>query len=203
MLVEFPKTGFHLKGDFCSNLAHHTRNVPVFSDNPSRHIVDHFTTLLDSALAGNNSSIGGWFEATVLDALLVYRSPTGASIDVSRIMTQVDIQPPLHAEVDILVKPSRITGFAYFLYLKTSFRERWKQVDRDSIIASFVRRTPIAGTENYVTVALFFREHRGDSLEVVRKQAAQVLNKSRSIQEILSVSDVDAMKNLFCKIAEQ
>ena len=205
MLSEYTKTTFMKKDkEFHANMEHHTRHVARYGSDPSRHVVEHMEALLDSDLNQGNKTLGKWFVACVLDALLLYKDPvTGKGIALDRISNEVDVQTGKDARVHILIKPTRRKGKAYFLFLTRSMRERWKGHDRAAIIASFVERTPLAGTEDYVAALIFHRERVSDDLEKVRKQAAKRIKQVHSIHEICSVLDQKAMSDLFHRISEQ
>ena len=202
------KTKVLKDSDSAEDLQFHTRKVINFPYDPARHIVEHFEVLKSSKLKDNT---GKWFEYCFVDALVTFKDPdTGNRIDSTRIVTNFDANPPFHLDTDILVCPSEGETRgpigkrpAYFLYLKTSFRERWKQFDRAAVLTRLIKRSEFARTEVFCPIGFLYQERPAQtvekSIEYVKKTAASCLG----VDDIITARDPIEMLSLFQRIASQ
>lgn len=166
------------------DLKHYTRNVPDLDGfHPGRRIRKHFEAVTGSWLGTvNNTHLGRLFEICVYDSLCFYGVPEDA------IRLHVDASPGKHAEIDILVAPPGERAAA--LLLKTSFRERWKQLDRDAMIIGMNRRD----TSIY---ALTYREGVRDFVSTVQKRASNIEEMCMAKLKIASILDEEATRAVF------
>ena len=199
MLNAFIPTGILKDVDRQIDIKHHTRKVPISIHDPSKHVDDHMQELITSKLKGNR---GHWFEYCVMDALMVFEDPsTGDTIDISRVRSHLDVVPPYNAEVDILINPTKPTDRAFFLYLKTSLRERWKQFDRDAILASFNPCKSFTPTTDIKYIGIFYREYARFTLEQNLKKAGKEKPRCHVLDDIITATDSSAMLSLFSRIS--
>ena len=144
-----------------------------------------------------------WFECAVVDALLSFEDPTtGKTLDHKRIDTKVDLFPPHCAEVDIVIKPSGLekNEISYFLFLKTSLRERWKQWERDASAAKLVPSKINPLVSNYKAIGLFYEEKRGNSDDQDQKIATNIFKKCMWLSSLYTIKVRSAMLALFKEI---
>jgi hypothetical protein len=172
------------------DLAHHSRAVhdpPGFD--PGYLITSNYDAILDSALFRgntNNGNNGTLFEICFWNALIKY------GIDPAKIERHVDPTHGKNADIDFLVH-APLGDVA--LLLKTSLRERWKQLDRD---ANAIRFTDSGG--RLEVWAVFYREHRDDTPVKMIRLAE---NKERMFftggVRVRTVLDGNAMRALFTR----
>lgn len=74
--------------------------------------------------------------------------------------------------------------------VKVSLRERWKQIDRDSLVMQGMR-----GRRGMRVLSLFFAEHDTDSFRQARKKAANVTDQSYADIITVSVKDYEYMSD--------
>jgi hypothetical protein len=140
MIEHFYGKNFSLLG----TIQHHTRHVDTRNMSPSERVVAHFVTLMtERTLHKDNSSIGAFFSYCVYDAFIA------GGVHPSWIMRNYRTRHELKDDIDFLVYPherchhprchdglcSQVENTIFCFYLKTSLRERGKQIDRDSAIA--------------------------------------------------------------------
>jgi hypothetical protein len=202
MITETPtlKLGFSGYAD----LSYFTAKVPDYPTQPSRHITEHVETIYASSMRRGNSHNGDIFEVCFLDAMSKF-SFQGARIDISKIEAHTDVQPPKNAEADFWVNPQApktIGASPIMLMLKTSLRERYKQEDRDAMIA---KQTKVpAPTTIGVVLAEDNRLIGGmtaKGLEKEKNRLHRTVQRCAGIDELLSAYDKDAMLRLFRAIA--
>lgn len=108
--------------------------------------------------------------------------------DISCITVQTDMYPGYNAEADIVVN-GRLAILA-----KTSYRERWKQVDRDVLVMT--HHSPSRKARDFHVWTVFFGENDKVTLEQVRKKAKKVEDLCVSDITAASIIDIDKMKEL-------
>lgn len=159
-----------------------------------RQPLEHFKRCLSKGRAhgsGRSGAIRGkYLEMAVYDFVAKVVSANGG--DVSCITVQVDMLPGYHAEADILVNNKLA------ILVKTSFRERWKQVDRDAMIMT--HHSPARKARDFHVWSVFFAEKDTDGLEQVQKKAIGVERCCFSDITVASVIDTDKMKELEAEI---
>jgi hypothetical protein len=172
------------------DLAHHSRAIqdpPGFD--PAYLITSNFDRIVQSALFRgntNNRNNGELFEVCFWNALVTY------GIDPVRIEHGVDPTHGKHADIDLLVH-APLGDVA--LLLKTSLRERWKQLDRD---ANAIRFTAAGG--RIEVWAVFHREHRDDTAEKMIRHAEHVERQFfTGGVRVRTVLDTNAMRTLFTR----
>jgi hypothetical protein len=112
---------------------HHTRHTSLAGLTPAERAAAHYTTLLQSpTLKLSNTRNGYCFCVCVYDALVA------AGVDPQRITFNSRASKERNDDIDLRIAPSNPTKAMTCIYLKTSLRERWKQVDRDARIAKDV-----------------------------------------------------------------
>lgn len=172
------------------DLAHHTRQISdPLSFSPSQMITANYDAVIHGPLFRgkvNNTYYGNLYEICWWDALVSYGVPAGT------IEPHVDAASGKHAEIDLLVH-APMDDVA--ILLKTSLRERWKQLDRDaSLISIFAvtRRTDIW--------VVFYREQAADSAEKMVGHARRVerMFGTRDVK-VRTVMDGNAMRSLFLR----
>lgn len=128
-----------------------------------------------------------------------------AGVTADRIRKDVDIWPPKKAIANVLVIPKNTNIPAVFL-LKASWRERWKQFDRDAMLISQNIATYLdnpAARQAHI-IALHYREYdRADwnaSRDIAEVQKKALLF-SPDITDAFNVAQVEELKQLFDEIA--
>jgi len=154
-------------------LAHMTRNF-INPTQPGARIAGNY----DAALAEihwlgakvNNTHLGRIFEICWWDALIA------CGVHPMSVRLHVDVSGGHHAEADLL-------GHAHSkdvaLLVKTSFRERWKQPDRDALIIERIywERGPQQGRYQIPVYVMTLREQPD-------RTAMQAINHARQIQQM-------------------
>jgi hypothetical protein len=126
----------------------YTKHVQSSSLAVAERIAAHFCALLrQKGLQQNNSRNGRHFCLCVYDALVA------AGIPPQRIELNVRADPRRNDDIDLRVTLSATHQRYVLFYLKTSLRERWKQVDRDAYYAKH------AWARGATTVCLIFAEY--------------------------------------------
>ncbi len=150
----------------------------------------HFEAALKGSKAhgsGRNGAIRGkYLEIAVYDFAAKVAIANGA--DESCIRVQVDMLPGHNAEADILVN-DRLA-----ILVKTSFRERWKQVDRDAMLMSHLN--PSRKRRDFRVWSVFYAEHDNLPLEQVQKKAVAVERHCFAEVSVGSILDVTKMAEL-------
>lgn len=154
----------------------------------------HFEAALKGSKAhgsGRNGAIRGkYLEIAVYDFAAKVAIANGA--DESCIRVQVDMYPGYNAEADILIN-DRLA-----LLVKTSFRERWKQVDRDAMLMSHLN--PSRKQRNFRVWSVFYAENDNFPLEQVQKKAITVERRCFAEVNVGSIIDVEKMAELESEI---
>jgi len=176
---------------------HLTRDVPDgLSGDLGGRIVAHYAGALDASRGKlDNSTRGSLFEATVYDGLVYYgvaEERIGSKLDASWLG-----QRTLNAELDIVVSPRGVafdksdpSTWAFGLLLKTSLRERWKQIDRDTHVASTFARFRYFWGLTYLEQNVHTAEKQ---IELLAKKNAQL--HTRGV-ELVTVTDFPMMDKI-------
>jgi len=107
-LTESEKQKIDAAREFNENLEFHTKKVPNYPHDPSKHFQCHFAALINSKLERGNATIGIWFHCCMLDALMIFVDPeTGATLDPHRMTLDTHVCKDKEAEVDILICTSK------------------------------------------------------------------------------------------------
>jgi hypothetical protein len=126
----------------------YTKHISVAGLSAADRIAAHYCALLrQRGLQRNNSSNGRHFCLCVYDALVA------AGIAALRLELNVRADPRRNDDIDIRVTVSALTQRYVLFYLKTSLRERWKQIDRDA------RYAKEQWGKGATTVCLIFAEY--------------------------------------------
>lgn len=140
---------------------------------------------------------GQVFELVVLECLI------RAGVPIERIRRNLDLCPPHKADVDILILPEK-NGKAYALFLKTSWRERWKIIDRDAGLAkSCIEQQTRGRAKSLHTIGLHLSEYPNKKEWDSSRNMSSVADKfsqMTKVDDAISVFDVDALARLFDKI---
>lgn len=155
----------------------------------------HFQNILKRTRSHGPTKVpatrGKYLEMCVYD--LVARIAVEEGVPLDTVELHVDMKPPHHAEADILVN-NRLA-----LLVKVSYRERWKQVDRDAMVM-----TAFDGKRSHHNVfrawSVFNSEHDGDGLRQVQKKSASVEAQCFAPVRIVSVKDHAKMSELIADI---
>jgi hypothetical protein len=141
----------------------------------------------------------GRFDEAVADALL------DAGVSDGRIRLGVDIWPPKKAMASVLVLPQHTNTPAVFL-LKTSWRERWKQFDRDAMLIEQNIATYLGNpkAKQCHIIALHYREydrHNWNASNDIAEVQKKSLMFSPAITDALNVAQVVELDRIFKDIA--
>lgn len=140
-------------------------------------VITHMEYFDNMKAAFNNSYIGTVYEIVFLSALLDEGIPTDK--------ITYHFKTDMRAEIDIIVCD---TGF----FLKTSLRERWKQIDRDSIV--------LQATESKLMdarfVAVSYKEHRDKSIDYNIKAAHRPNEYKYGNVEFVSIYDQGTIESI-------
>lgn len=129
------------------DLQHVTRGIVVDGLSFPERAAAHYTAYLqDRTIKRNHTRNGDWFCFCIYDALVA------CGVTPERIIFNTRASKERNDDIDLLIEPCLSTQSRMCLYLKTSLRERWKQVDRDARIAK-----DIFG-KNTMTVCLSYAE---------------------------------------------
>lgn len=172
-----------------ADLVHHSRLVqdPAGFD-PAYLITSNFEAIARGPLLKGitgGSIYGRLFEICWWNALVRY------GVDPSRIERSIDPSRGKHADIDLLV---HVNGHDVALLLKTSLRERWKQMDRD---AGAIRAFNDSGRRREIW-AVFYREQRDDTAERMIRHARDIESQFfTGGVHVRTVLDGNAMRVLF------
>ena len=127
-----------------------------------------------------------------------------AGVDLGRVRYDVDIWPPKKAIAHMLILPSQ-TEIATVLLYKASWRERWKQFDRDAMLIEQNIRTYLNDPRlRCRIVALHHREYDkpgwNRSRDVAEVQKKSLLF-SPAISDAFNTSQQAEINELFADIA--
>lgn len=165
------------------DLIHYTRNVPD-DIGPGPRIVQHFEAIKKYIPPKSYQQLGAAFEQCVYDALVEY------GVQIQSVHT--DMSPGSDAEADIVVE---FDGITYPVLIKTSFRERWKQVDRDARIMADLNWGKIHPR------VIFLREQDLDTPDIAIRRARIIQAKVRAPNiKIVSAMDSRGMHKLFYEL---
>lgn len=161
-------------------------NVPL-TEQPKAH----FAAALKGSKAhgsGRNGAIRGkYLEIAMYDFAAKVVTANGA--DESCIRVQVDMMPGHNAEADILVN-DRLA-----ILVKTSFRERWKQVDRDALLMSHLNPSR-SKPHDFRVWSVFYAERDNLPLEQIQKKAVSVARHCLATVSVGSILDIAKMAEL-------
>lgn len=150
----------------------------------------HFETALKGSKAhgsGRNGAIRGkYLEISVYDFVAKIVSKQGIGTECIRV--QVDMLPGYNAEADILIN-DRLA-----ILVKTSYRERWKQVDRDAMLMS--QLNPARKGRDFRVWSVFYAERDDLTLEQVQKKAVSVERHCFADVNVASILDTAKMSEL-------
>lgn len=168
------------------DVTHWASHVP--DDTPLDQVVDaNFNAILSGVASHNKAKPpavrGKYLEMCIYDFLSRYVESRGLSHE-DHIEVHVDMKDGKHAEADFLVCGNLA------VMVKVSLRERWKQIDRDSLVMQGMR-----GRRGRRVLSLFFAEHDTDSFRQARKKAANVTDQSYADIITVSVKDYEYMKD--------
>lgn len=168
-----------------------TRGVRTNVACPGSHISSHMEALEKHPMISNKNNVrGSMFEYCVYDALALW-------VDETRISRGVHLSKKHSVEVDYVVLPDN-GGSIFYLFAKTSLRERWKQVDRDAMAASRLRPD-----EDHVTVGLFLREQKTHDQIKSIALGNKCLEKCMGVDYFMSVYDRRNTLELFHRLRNQ
>jgi hypothetical protein len=186
-----------------ADLRHFTRNIPDRPSQPSSHVTTHVEAIYNSALKRGNGDNGDIFEVCFIDAMLKFNHQ-GATIAADKISTHVDVVPPKHAEADIWIRATgqHVNSAPMMLMLKTSLRERYKQEDRDAMIAKNAQ-VPAPRTFGIVLAETykFIGNMTASNLDKEKKKLMLIKQRCQGIDNLFSAYDQDAMLKLFRAMA--
>ena len=152
---------------------------------------DNFMTILSKGNAHGKmppANRGKYMEMIVYDLVCRVAETVVGEDNVTELMRcHVDMEKGKNAEADILVNEKLA------VFIKTSYRERWKQVDRDATIM-----TMFNGNRNdndlFRTWSVFWGEHDTDTEAAVVSQAAKTQVKCYAATKIVSIKDTVKMQ---------
>lgn len=175
------------------DLTHHTRRVKN-GLSPSEYIVQHFDAVKGSFHGKPNVAVLGLLlEVCVWDAL--------ARFDISILAWGADLSGNgKHADADILVRPKDTAAhpFDVALLIKTSLRERWKQLDRDAMIMERAYRAEDGSSRPLQVRAMFLREKDTDSVSTAQRKARTVQRQLGAPNtQIFTLMDQETVTRLF------
>lgn len=151
-------------------------------------VSDNFSSVLAGIRAygkvKNPSVRGAYLEFCVYDLLCRVVENEGLSPSEA-IKTDIDLAEGHHAEADMLVN-DRLA-----VLVKVSFRERWKQVDRDVLVMTSTGRR--SNHRDFRAWSLFNSEHDEDNDVQSGKKAAIVQNQCYSGVSVTSIKDAKRM----------
>lgn len=154
------------------DLQYYTRKVDATSLAFAERASAHYTAyLLYAKLERNNTLKGSLYTLCIYDALIAL------GVQASRITFGARARPERHDDIDMLIEPISPAGEKTCLYLKTSFRERYKQVDRDAYFAkdkwgSYTR-----------TICLIYAENGAEGFFKDLKEPDRVEKKFRQMEK--------------------
>lgn len=129
MIEHFPLTP-RSKVFMPENIQHHTRGVVEGGLSFAERAAAHYTAYLqDRTIKRNHTRNGDWFCFCIYDALIA------CGVAPERVIFDTRASKERNDDIDLLIATGLPTQARMCLYLKTSLRERWKQVDRDARIA--------------------------------------------------------------------
>lgn len=86
-------------------------------------------SIFNSRAKNQNSAMGSVFHACGYDALVA------SGIQIERILCHIDATNGKHADCDFVIMPTTANSKAVVVMVKSSLKERWKQFDRDAMLA--------------------------------------------------------------------
>jgi hypothetical protein len=163
----------------------------------SEMIVRHFDAVVDGFVGKPNVSVLGLLlEVCVWDAF--------ARQGVDVIAWDADLSPNRkNADADLLVRAPGDPDHDYAVLIKTSLRERWKQVDRDAMLMERAYRPPDGAPRSLKVRALFLREKPTDSAQTAIRKAQSVQAKLGAPNtDIRTVMDREGMERLIQELTD-
>jgi hypothetical protein len=147
-VIQFFPPGSEVHEVYYKALQLYTTHIIEGPLTPAERIAAHFCAMrLQRSLQHNNSMIGRQF------CLCVYDGLRAAGIPEECITLNVRASKARNDDIDICVTLPTHPERVYLFYLKTSLRERWKQVDRDA------RYAKERWGKGATTACLIFAEH--------------------------------------------
>ena len=173
-----------------------TKGTRTAELSPAERCAAHWRAILShSTFSSKPGPRGRTFERVLYDGLV------SAGINPVRITMNIDVTKKgrkLHAEVDILIEPAH-EGKKACGYSKTSMRERWKQIDRDGMIAK-----QVFGDKYVHNVGITWAEKtNGDTRENLDRQTKKLEVWSDSIDEYISILQTEKFNALMDFIKAQ
>ena len=165
-----------------------TREVPN-TLSPGQNIVAHYDRIVKQRnLENKNAVLGDLFELVVYDQLMKW------NVDV--VATGVHCPSHNRAEIDMLIHSDEHFG----IMCKTSARERWKQVDRDSEVVRRNYPHLLGKGRELHPIMLVLREKPEQTADKARKQVAKLRSQMFSGAEVYHCLDEDGMIKLFHRL---
>jgi hypothetical protein len=192
MISHFP-IRFGLSKITMEDIRHLTHHVATDDLSTAERMAFHYTTLVGQhVLPLSNSDKGRLFTVCIYDGLV------HGGVAPERMRLNVRASERHHDDIDIRITPVSASHDYVCLYLKTSLRERWKQVDRDARIARDFYGNDIA------TVCLTYSEggvngYSRDVVEVerLREKFREWERWSRGGLHYIPLCDSERIQQLF------
>ncbi len=174
-----------------------TKHVNTKGMNPAKRASSHWGVLKKSKhLSNANTKVGRWFTMVVVDAL-VAAGVAPSSIKMNYDPTKEDKE--LDCDLDILVFAAQESLQNVVLYCKTSLRERWKQADRDAMLADHY----LKGKSKTYHALITWKEKPESTLEDVNKKTAETKRKCFRVNDCISLLQSERFDDLVKYTLEQ
>lgn len=161
--------------------------VPSLEAEPAAHFRAILKGLRPLGSEQNGALRGKFLEMCVYD--FVVKTVLAADGDSGLVETGVDVVPGEHAEASVLVN-NRLA-----LLVKTSYRERWKQTDRDALVMTWFNG-PCRDQAVFRVWSVFFAEKDDHGLRTVQSKAASVEKSCHANITVVSIIDEAKLQRL-------